>query len=299
MPTSTPRPRTRPRRLGALPWISPAVVLILAVVVWPVVEMVRTSLRRIDTSGVDQGPAGFDKYRKLFADPRLPDVLTWTVVWTVLVVALTMIVSLGLAQLFNQRFPGRRITRWALIAPWAASVLMTAIGFRWMLDQVAGVLNRLLLDLGVVDAAEAWTGDAAHAKPWLVFVAVFVSLPFTTYTLLAGLQTVPAEVYEAARVDGASRAQTYLRITVPLLRPAFLVALVINLINVFNSFPVIWGMTQGGPNADTATTTVFMYMLRSYDVAESAAMSVVNFAAVIVMVLVFLKVSGWKEEANR
>ncbi|MFF6773034.1 carbohydrate ABC transporter permease [Streptomyces sp. NPDC012637] len=290
---------TSRRHLGALPWISPAVLLILAVVVWPVVEMVRTSLRRIDTSGADLGPAGLDKYRKLFADPRLPDVLTWTAVWTVVVVGLTMVLSLGLAQLFDQRFPGRRITRWALVAPWAASVLMTAIGFRWMLDQVAGVLNRLLLDLGVIDSAEAWTGDAAHARPWLVFVAVFVSLPFTTYTLLAGLQTVPAEVYEAARVDGASRLRTYLRITLPLLRPAFLVALVINLINVFNSFPVIWGMTQGGPDADTATTTVFMYMLRADDVAESAALSVVNFAAVIAMVLVFLRVSGWKEEAGR
>ncbi|WP_282692224.1 sugar ABC transporter permease [Streptomyces sp. CC208A] len=289
------RPRSWFRRLGALPWIAPSVLLILAVVVWPVVEMVRTSLRRIDTSGADLGPAGLDKYRKLFADPRLPDVLTWTAVWTVAVVALTMLISLALAQLFDQRFPGRRITRWALVAPWAASVLMTAIGFRWMLDQVAGVLNRVLLDLGLIDSAEAWTGDAAHAKPWLIAVAVFVSLPFTTYTLLAGLQTVPAEVYEAARADGASRLQTYLRITLPLLRPAFLVALVINLINVFNSFPVIWGMTQGGPNADTATTTVLMYMLRSYDVAESAALSVVNFAAVIVMVLVFLKVSGWKE----
>ncbi|MGW4161139.1 carbohydrate ABC transporter permease [Streptomyces sp. NPDC004788] len=294
-PPAGPRPRSWFRRLGALPWIAPAVLLILAVVVWPVVEMIRTSLRRIDTSGTDLGPAGLDKYRKLFADPRIADVLTWTAVWTVAVVALTMLLSLGLAQLFNQRFPGRRVTRWALVAPWAASVLMTAIGFRWMLDQVAGVLNRVLLDLGLIDSAEAWTGDAAHAKPWLIAVAVFVSLPFTTYTLLAGLQTVPGEVYEAARVDGASRLQTYLRITLPLLRPAFLVALVINLINVFNSFPVIWGMTQGGPNADTATTTVFMYMLRSYDVAESAALSVVNFAAVIVMVLVFLKVSGWKE----
>nr|WP_229929319.1 sugar ABC transporter permease [Kitasatospora xanthocidica] len=286
------------QRLGPLPWLAPAVLLILAVVVWPAAEMVRTSLRRIDTSGTDHGPAGLVKYHKLFDDPRLPAVLTWTAVWTVVVVGLTMLVSLAMAQLFNQDFPGRKVTRWALIAPWAASVLMTAIGFRWMLDQVSGVLNRLLLDLGLIDHARAFTGDAGHAKPWLVFVAVFVSLPFTTYTLLAGLQTVPAEVYEAANVDGASRWQTYRKVTLPLLRPAFLVALVVNLINVFNSFPVIWGMTQGGPNADTATTTVFMYMLRGYDVAESAAMSVVNFAVVIVMVLLFLKVSRWNEEEN-
>ncbi|MGW7697377.1 carbohydrate ABC transporter permease [Kitasatospora sp. NPDC054768] len=285
-------------RLGALPWLAPAVVLILGVVVWPVIEMVTTSLRRIDTTGTDHGPAGLVKYHKLFSDPRLPGVLTWTVVWTVAVVGLTMLISLALAQLFNQNFPGRRLTRWALIAPWAASVLMTAIGFRWMLDQVAGVLNRLLLDLGLIDHPQAWLGDAAHARPWLVFVAVFVSLPFTTYTLLAGLQTIPGEVYEAARVDGATPWQTYRKVTLPLLRPAFLVGLVINLINVFNSFPVIWGMTQGGPNADTATTTVFMYMLRGYDVAESAAMSVVNFAVVILMVIVFLKVSRWNGEES-
>ncbi|MFG2918596.1 carbohydrate ABC transporter permease [Kitasatospora sp. NPDC048298] len=285
-------------RLGPLPWLAPAVVLILGVVVWPVIEMVATSLRKIDTTGTDHGPAGLIKYHKLFSDPRLPAVLTWTAVWTLAVVGLTMLISLALAQLFNQNFPGRRVTRWALIAPWAASVLMTAIGFRWMLDQVAGVFNRLLLDLGLIDHPQAWLGDAAHAKPWLVLVAVFVSLPFTTYTLLAGLQTIPAEVYEAARVDGATPWQTYRKITLPLLRPAFLVGLVINLINVFNSFPVIWGMTQGGPNADTATTTVFMYMLRGYDVAESAAMSVVNFAVVILMVIVFLKVSRWNGEES-
>ncbi|MFG2202038.1 carbohydrate ABC transporter permease [Kitasatospora sp. NPDC048715] len=285
-------------RLGPLPWLAPAIVLILGVVVWPVVEMVTTSLRRIDTTGTDHGPAGLIKYRKLLGDPRLPGVLTWTVVWTVVVVGLTMLISLALAQLFNQNFPGRRVTRWALVAPWAASVLMTAIGFRWMLDQVAGVFNRLLLDLGLIDHSRAWLGDAAHAKPWLVLVAVFVSLPFTTYTLLAGLQTIPGEVYEAARVDGATPWQTYRKVTLPLLRPAFLVGLVINLINVFNSFPVIWGMTQGGPNADTATTTVFMYMLRGYDVAESAAMSVVNFGVVILMVIVFLKVSRWNGEES-
>lgn len=130
----------------------------------------------------------------------------------------------------------------------------------------------------------------------MMFVAVFVSLPFTTYTLLAGLQTVPGEVYEAARVDEAGVWQTYRRITLPLLRPAFLVGVVINLINVFNSFPVIWGMTRGGPDSDTATTTVFMYQLKSSDIGESAAMSVVNFALVVVMVAAFLKVSRWNQE---
>ncbi|MFD4910837.1 carbohydrate ABC transporter permease [Kitasatospora purpeofusca] len=285
-------------RLGPLPWIGPAVLLIALVVLWPVYEMVRTSFLRISSSGFVRGSAGFDKYKQLFAEPSLPSVVLSTVVWTVVVVGATMLVSLALAQLFNQRFPGRRLTRWALIAPWAASVVMTAIGFKWMLNQTAGVLNTLMKDLGLIDGPRDWLGDPATAWPWMMFVAVFVSLPFTTYTLLAGLQTVPGEVYEAARVDGAGPWQTYVRITLPLLRPAFLVGVVINLINVFNSFPIIWSMTHGGPDSDTATTTVFMYQLKNSDIGESAAMSVVNFALVVVMVVVFLKASRWNQEEN-
>ncbi|MET9617868.1 carbohydrate ABC transporter permease [Kitasatospora indigofera] len=293
-----PHPEAKARRRGAgpLPWIGPAVALILLVVLWPVVEMVRTSFLKISTSGFVRGSAGLDKYRKLFDEPGFLPVLLWTALWTVAVVAATLVLSLALAQLFNQNFPGRRLTRWALIAPWAASVLMTAIGFKWMLNQTAGVLNTALTDLGIVYGPQDWLGDPASAKPWMALVAVFVSLPFTTYTILAGLQTVPAEVYEAAKVDGTGTWQTYRLITLPMLRPALLVALVINLINVFNSFPVIWGMTQGGPDSDTATTTVFAFQLMNTDIGESAAMSVVNFGLIVVMVLAFLKVSRWNEE---
>ncbi|XMA39955.1 hypothetical protein O1157_34230 [Streptomyces albogriseolus] len=104
-------------RLGPLPWIGPAVLLIVVVVLWPVYEMVRTSFLKISVSGFVRGWAGLDKYRQLFDEPGLGSVLTATVVWTVGVVALTMVISLALAQLFNQQFPGRRVTRWALIAP--------------------------------------------------------------------------------------------------------------------------------------------------------------------------------------
>ncbi|MFH0179802.1 carbohydrate ABC transporter permease [Streptomyces cacaoi] len=285
-------------RLGPLPWIGPAVALIALVVLWPVYEMVRTSFLKISSSGFVRGSAGFDKYKQLFEEPSLSAVVLSTVVWTVVVVTATMVISLALAQLFNQKFPGRRVTRWALIAPWAASVVMTAIGFKWMLNQTAGVLNTLMTDLGLIDGPKDWLGDPSTAWPWMMFVAVFVSLPFTTYTLLAGLQTIPGEVYEAAKVDGTSPWQTYLRITLPLLRPAFLVGVVINLINVFNSFPIIWSMTRGGPDSDTATTTVFMYQLKNSDIGESAAMSVVNFALVVLMVVVFLKASRWNQEES-
>jgi ABC-type sugar transport system permease subunit len=287
------------RALGPLPWIGPAVLLIALVVLWPVVEMIRSSFLRIRSSGFVRGDNGTKNYKKLFDEPDFADVLIRTCVWVLVVVAVTVLISLALAQLFNQAFPGRRYARWALIVPWAASVFMTALIFRWMLHAGQGVINTLLVDLHLIDQNKDWLGKPSTAMPWMIAVAIFVSLPFTTYTLLAGLQTIPQDVYEAARIDGAGTWRTYVSVTLPLLRPAVMVAIVINLINVFNSFPIIWGMTGGGPGYETATTTVFMYQLKSSDIGESAAMSVVNFALIVVLVGVFLKVSRWNEPEER
>jgi multiple sugar transport system permease protein len=284
------------RRLRPLPWIAPCLILIAVVVIWPIVTMVQTSTQNITPIGVTIGSAGAQNFTTLLHNPNLPSILMRTVIWVTAVVAITMLLSLGLAQLFNQRFPGRRVARWALIAPWAASVMMTALIFRWMLQPDNGVINVFLHQLGLVqfDSNESsWLGRPDSALAWMIGVAVFVSLPFTTYTLLAGLQAIPGELFEAARVDGASRWSGYRSITLPLLRPAFLVALLINVMNVFNSFPIIWEMTRGGAGYQTNTTTVFMYNLKESFIGQAAAMSIVNFTLIIVIVLFFLKVSRW------
>jgi multiple sugar transport system permease protein len=308
-PAASPGPARRRRpagrvrgRLGPLPWIAPSLILIAVVVLWPIVTMIQTSTQNITPIGITIGSAGAQNYTTLFHDPNLPGILVRTVLWVTAVVGITMLLSLGLAQLFNQRFPGRRVARWALIAPWAASVMMTALIFRWMLLPDNGVINVFLHQLGLVQFnsnESSWLGRPDSALAWMIGVAVFVSLPFTTYTLLAGLQAIPGELFEAARVDGASRWRSYLSITLPLLRPAFLVALLINVMNVFNSFPIIWEMTRGGPGYATNTTTVFMYNLKQSFIGEAAAMSVVNFTLIIVVVLFFLRVSRWNRREAR
>jgi len=281
--------------LAPLPWIGPAIALIALVVIWPVVVMVQTSFQNVSALGITLGSAGLRNYSAVLDNPNLPGILVRTVIWVAAVVGITLFISLGLAQLYNQRFPGRRLTRWAIIAPWAASVLMTALIFRWMLDADHGVVNVFLHDLGIVSSFNSneadWLGRPDSALAWMIAVAVFVSLPFTTYVLLAGLQTIPAELYEAARVDGASPWQTYRRITLPLLRPAFLIAAVINLMNVFNSFPIIWEMTNGGPGYETSTSTIFMYDLKNTFVGQAAAMSIINFAIVVVIVAAFVRLN--------
>jgi multiple sugar transport system permease protein len=288
--------------LAPLLWIGPASALIALVVLWPVVVMIRTSMQKVSSFGEIKGGAGWNNFKHLFHELAFKGVVERTVIWVVVVVSVTMVVSLALAQLFNQSFPGRRVTRWALIAPWAASVLMTAIVFKWMLTPGYGLIDIVKHHLGLLPdlngAAADPLGQASSAMPWLMFVAVFVSLPFTTYTILAGFSTIPGEVYEAARVDGSSRWHTYRAITLPLIRPALTVGTLINVMNVFNSFPIIWAMTHGQPGYDTTTSTVFMYILKGSDLGESAAMSVVNFGLVIIIVGMFLKLSRWKSEVE-
>ena len=283
------------RRLEPLLWIGPTLALIAVVVIWPIVSMFQTSFRNITPLGIDIGSAGWSNFSAVLHNSNLPGILVRTVIWVATVVAITMLLSLGLSQLLNQVFPGRRYVRWAIIAPWAASVVMTALIFRWMLQPDNGVVYIFLHQLGIVHTLTvtqpAWLASPDAAMACMIAVGIFVSLPFTSYVLLAGLQSIPGELYEAARVDGASRWYAYRHITLPLLRPAFAVAAVINLMNVFNSFPIIWEMTRGGPGYETATSTVFMYDLKGTFVGQAAAMSIVNFTLVVVIVLIFLRVN--------
>ena len=300
-----PGPRTRAglARLEPLLWLGPAIALIAVVVIWPIVAMIQTSFRNITPLGIDIGSAGWTNFSQVFDNSNLPGILVRTLIWVAAVVAITMLLSSGLAQLFNQRFPGRRFVRWAIIAPWAASVMMTALIFRWMLQPDSGVLYLFLHQIGLISQFNVntpdWLGNPDAAMVAMIAVAVFVSLPFTTYVLLAGLQSIPADLYEAARVDGASHWYAYRHITLPLLRPAIAVAAVINLMNVFNSFPIIWEMTRGGPGYETSTSTVFMYDLKGTFVGQSAAMSIINFALVVLIILAFLRVNGWNRQEAR
>jgi multiple sugar transport system permease protein len=298
--------RNRPGRLTQalrpVLWVGPAVALIAVVVLWPVVVLIHSSFQNIAADGFVVGGAGTKNYSNLWHEAALRGVVLRTVIWVVAVVGVTLVVSLALAQLFHQRFPFRRAARTALIAPWAASVLMTALIFRWALDPNFGAINIILHALGIVHRMGSnqadWLGRPGWALVWMMLVAIFVSLPFTTFALLSGLQTVPDEIHESARVDGAGHWYAYRTITLPLLRPAILVATTINVINVFNSFPIIWEMTRGGPGYETSTTTTFMFILKQAFIGEAAAMSVVNFLLVIVVVLIFLKMTRWKERVT-
>lgn len=285
---------------GPILWVTPLVALIVGVVLWPVFEMVRTSLTQVGRSGELQGFAGLANYTDVLANPALAGSFLRTAIWVIAVVTFTIVISLFIAQLLHQDFPGRRIVRWALLLPWAASLVMTATSFRWMLNGYYGILNRFLLDLGLIDEPVEWLGTADTSFPWIIVVGIFVSLPFTTFVFLAALQTIPQESLEAARVDGAGAWRTYFEIVLPMLSSALVVATVINMINVFNQFPIVWLMTTGGPGNTTDTTTTLMYKLafRNQEIGASAALSVLNFAVILVFVLLYLRATGFMKQKD-
>ncbi|MBF6333841.1 sugar ABC transporter permease [Nocardia transvalensis] len=287
--------------MRALPWIGPVLVLIAGVVVFPAGYMLWTSTRTLSAYGQDRGPAGLTNFRKLFAIPELPSVLLHTVVWVVAVVLITLVLSAALAQFLSKSFPGRTFVRMAILVPWAASVVMTTSVFAYMLDPDVGIANRFLVDIGVLDRGFGFTKQAGPAFLVAIGVAVFVSIPFTTYTILAGLQSIPAEIDEAGRVDGASRWQRYRHLTLPQLRPAIAVATIINIINVFNSLPILQVLTGSiaGFDADTTTTLTFKLIRQNQQVATAAAMSVLNFVLIVVIIAVYVRLTRSAREEAR
>ena len=279
--------------LSALPWIGPALLLILLVVIWPVIELIRTSFTDISLAGSLLDFNGLTNYRDLIANADLYPVAKRTLVWVFGIVFFTVLLSLPLAQLINQNFPGRKYVRWAMIFPWAASVVMTSMIWTWILDAYSGELNLTLTQLGLISEPVDWINNPGSSFYFLMWVAVFVSVPFTSFVLLAGLQSIPADIIEAASVDGATSWQIYRRIKFPLLRNSLLIATIINLINVFNSFPIIWVMTRGGPGYDTDTTTTFAYKLAFIEsnMGQSTALGVFNFMIILVIVGFYLRIT--------
>jgi multiple sugar transport system permease protein len=180
----------------------------------------------------------------------------------------------------------------AIIVPWAASVVMTTTVFVYGLDPFYGIINKFLVDVGILDEPYGFLKNATSGLLSAMAVAVFVSVPFTTFVVLAGLQTIPHDVLEAASIDGAGKVQTYWQVVFPMLRPALAVAAIINIINVFNSLPILRTITGSLPgyDADTTTTLTFKFIQTERQIGTASALSVVNFGLVVVVIAVYVRV---------
>lgn len=271
-------------------WILPSVLLMAIFIVVPIGFVFRMSLSKISKAGLIKGFCGLDNFRKVLGSSAFSMVLKNTIVWTIAVVGLSTLLGFILAIILNNNFKGRKIARAVVVFPWATTLIVQASIWKFIIDTDYGTLNTLLMRLGIIDHAINWTPTAGAYFAWEIACGIFVTIPFVTFTVLSGLQSIDDGFYEAATVDGASYWQKMFQITIPLVRPSLTVSTVLNIIYVFNSFPIIWTITKGDPANRTDTLVTYLYKLAFYNgkQGDAAAVSVIGFLILFACASVYM-----------
>ena len=280
--------KNTPRRLGSTVepyiWILPSVILMAIFIIVPIGFVFRMAFSQVTKAGLIKGFAGFDNFSKVLGSSKFTMVLKNTVVWTVLVVVLSTVLGFILALILNNQFKGRKVARAIVVFPWATTLVIQASAWKVIINTDYGALNTLLKTLGIIQTNVNWTPTPDAFFAWEIACGIFVTIPFVCFTALSGLQSIDSSLYEAAIVDGASYWQKLFHITLPLVKPSLTVATVLNIIYVFNSFPIVWTITKGDPASRTDTLVTYLYKLAFYNgkQGEAAAVSVIGFLILLV-----------------
>jgi multiple sugar transport system permease protein len=279
----------------ALPYLLtlPSLLLAAVVIFWPVWDLIQIATHDVSRFGQLRGYNDFANFSELVGDPDFIAALWRTGLWTVAVVGGALLLSLPVAIILNTDFYGRGLARVVVMLPWAVSLTMTAVVWRWALNGESGMLNSALRGLGLIDQNIQWLAQATTAFPMQVLIGILVTVPFTTTIFLGGLSSIPDDLYEAAALEGATPLQQFREITFPLLKPFINIAIVLNTIYVFNSFPIIWVMTQGGPanRTDILVTHLYKLAFRIGKLGEASAVSLVMFAILLVFTMIYVRLA--------
>ena len=271
-------------------WIAPSIILMAIFIIIPIGTVFRMAFSHVSKAGLVKGFAGFGNFVDVLTSEKFGMVLKNTVVWTVLVVVLSTVLGFILALLLNNEFKGRKVARAIVVFPWATTLVIQASAWKFIVNTDYGALNTLLKSLGIINANINWTPTPEAWFAWEIACGIFVTIPFVCFTVLSGLQSIDSSYYEAATVDGANYWQQLFNITVPLVKPSLTVATVLNIIYVFNSFPIVWTITKGDPANRTDTLVTYLYKLAFYNgkQGEAAAVSVIGFLILLVCASVYM-----------
>jgi len=269
--------------------ILPSILFAFWIIGYPIYDMANMSLHAVNRFGRTGAFNDFANYQRLFSHQLFIGCLIRTLVWTVFVVGGTVLLSVPIALILNEKFFGRTVARIIIMLPWAVSLTMTGIVWRWSLNGQFGMVNATLRDFGLQDTPVEWLATWATAFPILIAIGILVSIPFTVTVILGGLSSLQADVFEAAKIDGATAWQRFRYLTLPLIRPFLNIVLVLNFIYVFNSFPLIWVMTQGDPANSTDILVTWLYKLafRYGELGIASALSIVMFVILLALTITY------------
>lgn len=279
------------RKLTPYLLLAPMLFLLGAIVVYPLVRSIYLSFfNYVLWRPFDVPFVGLGNYAKVLQDEVFWVSLRHTLVWVFFGVSFQFLLGFALALLLHQRFRGRGLVRSVILIPWVTPGVLIALMWSWMYDGNYGVINDLLSRLHLIDNNVPWLAQATTALPAIIVTIVWQGIPFFAIMLLAALQAIPEDLYEAGRVDGASKWQAFRHITLPYLAPTIFITTLLRVIWVANSVDVIYPMTGGGPGYNSLTLSVYTFIKaqKAWDFGYAATLSLFLSALLMAVALVYL-----------
>lgn len=266
--------RSKGTMLFAFGLLAPALLYILTIVAYPLVETVNLSFTDAALKPVTNW-VGWANYSKIF-NATFSTIILRTFIWTFFSVLIKMVIGVAGAVLLNAALPGRALFRILLMPPWIVPMAIGIFMWGWMYNGQFGMISGLLQNFGITDGPVAFLGYGETAFWATIITDVWIGVPLVTIYMLAAIQSIPRDLYEAAWVDGAGRFYRFRRITLPMIVPALITMSMLSLIATFNSFDIIWILTRGGPSGETTTMIIDTYKtaIGSYKYGEGAARAV-------------------------
>ncbi|MEU1260793.1 sugar ABC transporter permease [Streptomyces cellulosae] len=281
---------TTRRGLVVAAFMAPAAVFVALFTYYPMIAGSQMAFRNWNlTDLTDTSWVGFKNFREVFTDPAWGTVLGNTALWVVGSIVPQLLIGFALALWLRRRFRLRGLYQALIFFPWAISGFLIGILFRWMFNSEFGVVNDLLQKAGLIDEPVAWLADPDTAMIAVLVANVWYGVTFFAIMILAALQSIPDELYEAAALDGAGKARTLFRITIPYIRVTLVLTVLLRVIWIFNFPDLIFGMTGGGPNDETHIVTTWMIKITQQgDYGKASALGLLVVAVLLVFAMFFL-----------
>jgi multiple sugar transport system permease protein len=281
------------RLLEGYLYLVPALLVLGALVGWPLFEAWRMSFYEIYLlRGIGRETfVGIDNFVRFALEPDTPTYFANTAIYVLGGSFAQLVVAMILALLLNRRLPLRAFWRALAIVPWAMPLTMTALVWRWILDGQWGILNYVLRQLGIISQYISWLSSPIWLWPSILLVDAWAGFPFVFVNLLSGLQGIPREIYEAARIDGAGPWTIFWRITVPMMRPIIGTVVLLSIIMHLRDFATIWMLTSGGPGIRSTTLSPLVYVIsfRFFKMGYGASIGIVLMLIGLIFTMIYLR----------
>lgn len=286
-------------RMFGILLLLPAVLMVAVLFVYPLLFTIIGSLQDKDPFGGSSPFVGLENYRHLLSDPEAWNAFKNGLVYAAISISLQVLIGVGVALLLKREFRGNLFARIIIMLPFVTAPIGASLVWKWLLNPILGLVNYLLTTLNLIGHPIAFLGDPGLAMATVVGISVWKLFPFVTICVLARLETIPAELYDAAKVDGASPVSSFFYITLPQLRGVLFIVLLLRFIWMFNSFEMIWLLTEGGPIKITTTLPILIYqkaLTGTFEVSLGMANAIIMLMFLLIVATIYFRFYKIEEE---